>query len=297
MASVQAKLVNRYLRNTMKKLPLAEMEPTKIREVFEKRVIPFLPKSVERESVSGEVSGEWQRPQNAKNGRTILFCHGGGYVFGSPRTHRSMSYPLAVAGAADVFSLDYRLAPENPCPAQIEDALLAYDMLIEQGRDPKSIWIAGDSAGGGLTLSTMLALRDRGGPQPAGGITYSPWTDMTCSGASMSENIGSDVMFQISSIHGGAERYIGELPADDPRASPLFADLEGMAPVLVFASNSEVLRDDGIRFAERAREAGVDAELIVEEGLAHVWPLFNPLIPEAKKAVNQSAAFIERTAP
>lgn len=297
MASIQAKLVNRYLRNTMKKLPLSEMEPTKIREVFEKRIIPLLPKSVEREAVTGAVKGEWQRPKNAKDGRTILFCHGGGYVFGSPRTHRSMSYPLAVAGSADVFSLDYRLAPENPCPAQIEDALHAYDMLIEEGREAKSIWIAGDSAGGGLTLSTMLALRDRGGPQPAGGIVYSPWTDMTCSGASMSENVESDVMFQVSSIFGGADRYRGDLAADDPRASPLFANLEGLSPILVFASNAEVLRDDGIRFAQRARDAGVDAELIVEEGLAHVWPLFNPIVPEAKKAINQSAAFIERTAP
>ena len=297
MASIQAKIVNRYLRNTMKKLPLGEMEPTKIREVFEKRVIPFLPKSVDRSPVEGPVRGEWQRPVNANKGRTVLFCHGGGYVFGSPRTHRSMSYPLAVAAAADVFSLDYRLAPEYPCPAQIEDAVAAFDMLVSEGRDPSSIWIAGDSAGGGLALSTAIALRDRGDTQAAGVVAYSPWTDMTCSGASLSENVESDVMFQVSSIFAGAERYLGGLKPDDPRASPLFADLAGLPPTLIFASNAEVLRDDGIRFAERARAAGVDVELIVEEGLAHVWPLFNPIMPEAKKSIGQSAAFIERTAP
>jgi len=297
MTSIRAQLVNRYLRSTMKKLPLAEMEPEKVREIFEKRIIPLLPKNVARSQVTGDVSGEWQKPDNAKDGRTILFCHGGGYIFGSPRTHRSMSYPLAVAAQADVFSLDYRLAPENPCPAQTEDAVCAFDMLVAEGRDPASIWIAGDSAGGGLTLTTMLALRDRGKAQAAGGITFSPWTDMTCSGASMKENIESDVMFQVSSIHGGAERFIGEIAPDDPRASPLFADYTGLSPLIVFASNAEILRDDGIRVAQKAKAAGVEVELIVEDGLAHVWPLFNPIVPEAKRSIRQCAAFVERTAP
>lgn len=297
MASIRAQLVNRYLRNTMKKLPLAEMEPEKVREIFEKRVVPILPKTVTAIAVDGAIKGEWQKPENAKDGRAILFCHGGGYVFGSPRTHRSMSYPLAVAARADVFSLIYRLAPEHPCPAPIEDALAAFDMLVSEGRDPGSIWISGDSAGGGLTLATILALRDRGGPLPAGGLVFSPWTDMTCSGVAMKENNESDVMFTASSIHGGANRYLGNLAADDPRASPLFADLTGMPPLIVFVSNTEILRDDGIRFAEKAKAAGVDAELIVEDGLCHVWPVFNPIIPEAKRSMERCGAFIEKTAP
>lgn len=294
MPSLRAQLVNAYIRSSFRKLPLPDIDPVELRTHVEKRVLPFLPKSVSREEVTAPVRGEWQRPASAEPGAVIYYLHGGGYVFGSPRTHRSLTYPLAVAARAPVFSLDYRLAPEHPCPAAIEDALAGWDYLLAYGAKPAEIFVGGDSAGGGLALTLMQALKARGSAQPGGAFLYSPWTDLSASGASIVENDGVDSMFKADSIRRGGRRYAGALPPGDPRVSPLFGAFEGLAPLLIFASRHEVLLDDSTRVADKARSAGVHVDFRIEDGLVHVWPLFMPLMPESRRAIDETATFIRR---
>jgi acetyl esterase/lipase len=295
MPSLRARLVSRYVRIVMKPKRLHEIDPPVLRAWVEKRVIPILPKGVAREAVDGAVKGEWLRPDGGGR-RTILYIHGGGYVFGSPRTHRTLTYPLALAAEADVFAAAYRLAPEHRCPAALEDALAAYDWLVGQGRKPAEIVVAGDSAGGGIALATLVALRERGAPMPAGAVLYSPWTDLAVTGESIAKNAGRDAMFNRDSIDGGRWKYLGDLDPRDPRASPLYADLSGLPPLLVFASEAEMLYDDARRLVERARAAGVAATFESRPGLVHIWPLFHALMPEAREAIALSAAFIRERA-
>ncbi|MBI1366684.1 MAG: alpha/beta hydrolase fold domain-containing protein [Alphaproteobacteria bacterium] len=280
----------------MKPKPLHQIEPPVLRAWIEQRTLPLLPKGVAKEEAAGAVRGEWHRPHNAESGRAVLYLHGGGYVFGSPRTHRTVTFPLALAAGADVFSLDYRLAPEHPCPAAIEDAVAAYEFLLSQGREPGSIVFAGDSAGGGLAVTTLLALKERGAPMPAGAVLYSPFVDFTMTGESLDRNEESDAMFNKASIVEGSKHYRGGLDPKDWRLSPIFADLGGLPPMLVFASRSEMLFDDAVRLALKARESGVDMRFEERDGLVHVWPVFHPLLPEAKETIGESADFIrERT--
>ena len=294
MPSMRAKLVNRYIRTVMKPKRLHEIDPPVLREWIEKRTIPLLPKGVAREPITeGPVKGEWVRPEATGVG-TILYLHGGGYVFGSPRTHRNLTYPLSVAARAELFAPVYRLAPEYPCPAAIDDALAAYDWLLSIGRNPERMVIGGDSAGGGLALAMLLALKEKGAPMPAGAVLYSPWTDLSVSGGSIAKNAQRDAMFNRDSIEGGAPRYLGSLAPQDPRASPLFADLSGLPPLLVFASESEMLFDDSVRLVKRAKDAGVSVQFEDREGLVHVWPLFHPMMPEAKEAIAISGEFVQK---
>lgn len=294
MPSLRARLVNRYIRSTFRKLPLPDIDSVKLREAVESRVLPFLPKGVAREEVETAVKGEWLRPSVIEPGRMLLYLHGGGYVFGSPRTHRPITYALALAANAPVFSAAYRLAPEHPCPAAIEDALAAWNWLIATGRRPEEIYVGGDSAGGGLTLALLQALRDKGAAMPGGAFLFSPWADLAARGGSIAENAESDAMFTADSIRRGGAKYAGALALDDPRVSPLYGRFEGLPRMIVFASNSELLRDDSVRIAEKARAAGVDVDLRVEDGLIHVWPLFKPLMPESGRTIADAAVFIRR---
>lgn len=297
MPSLRARLVNGYIRLAMKPKRLHEIEPPVLRAWVEKRAVPLLPKgAVRREVDEAGVSGDFIDPAAGGNGRALLYLHGGGYVFGSPKLYRSLTYPLAIAAEATVFAPVYRLAPEYPCPAAIEDAVSAFDWLVSSGRRPGEIVIGGDSAGGGLTLATLHALKARGGPMPAGAVLYSPWTDLAVTGASMRANAKRDAMFQYDSIEGGRWNYLGDLDPKDPRASPLYADLSGLPPLLIFASSSEMLFDDASRLVEKAIKAGVAVRFEPREGLVHVWPLFHPLMREAKETIALSGAFIrERT--
>lgn len=302
MVSIRAKLLNQYLRRRMKPLPLADIEPFALRSIMNRAAAPLPPSGVEIEAVSrsdsgAPVSGEWLRPQSAPSGQNMIFyMHGGGYVFCSPRTHRGLTMRLAKFSALPVFSLDYRLAPEHPCPAAIEDALAAWDWLTSDvnasARTASEIFIAGDSAGGGLCLALLQALKAAGRPLPAGAILYSPWTDLSSAGASIIENADRDAMFHADALRRGGARYAGGLPLTDPRVSPLYGDLSGLSPMLVFASTVEALRDDSVRLVDKVRLAGGRAEFRLEPALPHVWPLFAPLIPEAGVAIERSAEFI-----
>lgn len=293
MVSLRAQLANRYLRLTMKRMPLHLMEAPALRAYFEARRIPALHKGVTIEVVNEPgVAGEWHRPVAGGDGGVIFYMHGGGYIFGSAGLYRSMTTAMAAIAGADLFSLDYRRAPEHPCPAAIDDALAAYDWLLKKGIAADRIVIGGDSAGGGLALSVLQALRDSGRTMPAGAALFSPWTDLAATGRSVRDNSKSDCMFQEVSIRECGKRYAGRLDLKDPRVSPLYGGFRGLPPLLVLVSADEMLFDDSRRLVEKARNAGVDVQFEQRGGLSHVWPLFYPLYPEAKEAMMITGDFV-----
>lgn len=293
MPSLRAMLFNFYLKGRMKSKPTHLVDPKVLRENTDEIAPRKTPRTLTLEIVAdGPVKGEWHKPANAAPGRTVLYFHGGGYVFGSPKSHRGLTFKLAEEACADVFSADYRLAPEHPFPAAVEDAVAAYQFLLAQGRDPAQLAVGGDSAGGGLTLALLLCCKERGLPMPAAAFLYSPWTDLAATGASLEANEASDVMFKKNYLAQGAKRYIGETDPKTPLVSPLYADLSGLPPTLSFVSSTEVLYDDTTRLHDKLLAAGVASEMIVETGLAHVWPIFYPRFPEAARSIRQTAAFI-----
>jgi epsilon-lactone hydrolase len=243
--------------------------------------------------------GEWLEPLQtsahaAPPARTILYLHGGGYYFCSPQSHRSLVFELAKRANARTFSLDYRLAPEHRFPGALDDAVAAYRQLVADGTPAQSIVIAGDSAGGGLALATLVALRDAGDPLPAGALLFSPWTDLAATGETIRSNDGLDPMFSGPAIARAAQVYLGETPATHPYASPLYADLRGLPPIFMQAGSTEVLLDDARRVADNARAAGVPVEFDVWPKMPHVWQIFAPFIPEARKALDLAAGFVNR---
>lgn len=297
MASIQAILFNWVMRAAFKSKPIHLIDAKILRERTDAMAPKDPPPGAAREIIDGPVKGEWHRPGNAERGRTIFYLHGGGYVFGSPRSHSPFTYALAKESGADVFSLDYRMAPEHPFPAAVDDAVAAYEWLLRHGCEPRHMMISGDSAGGGLTLALLLSIKARGLPMPAGAVLLSPWTDLATTGASLDENEKSDAMFKKLYIVEGARRYLAGADAKAPLASPLYGDLGGLPPMLIFVSDGEVLRDDSTRLQERLRAAGVPSRLVMEKGLIHVWPIFAGRFPEAMKSIREAAAFIrEQTA-
>ena len=244
--------------------------------------------------------GEWLEPiaetERAAPLRTLLYLHGGGYYFCSPKSHRSLVFPLAVHIGARTFSLEYRLAPEHPFPAALDDALAAYRRLVQDGTPPESIVVAGDSAGGGLALALLVALRDAGDALPAAGLLFSPWTDLAATGATLVSNDGLDPMFRGAAIARAAKFYLGTASATHPYASPLYADLTGLPPLLIQAGSTEVLLDDARRVAEWAREAQVEVDFEIWPKMPHVWQLFVPFIPEGRAALEHAAAFARQHA-
>lgn len=240
----------------------------------------------------GDVDAEWIAAPGADPARTILYLHGGGFRIGSVLSHRDLIQRLSEAAGVRVLAIDYRLAPEHAFPAPVEDALAAYRWLLESGHAPARIAIAGDSAGGGLALSCMLAAREAGLPQPCAAYLMSPWTDMTASGASYDTRAARDPMHQRPMILGMAKGYLGKSgDARTPLASPLFADLRGLPPMLVQCGGREVILDDSVALAEQARAAGVDCELDICEPMIHVFQMFAEL-PEAQRALARAAAFL-----
>lgn len=238
--------------------------------------------------------GEWLEPADGRAAPTLLYFHGGGYYFCSPATHRPLVFALSRKLGARSFSVDYRLAPEHPFPAAHDDALAAYAALLAAGVGPGSILIGGDSAGGGLALALLVALRDRGVPLPAGALLFSPWTDLAATGDTLRSNDGLDPMFSGAALGRAARLYIGGASPTDPYLSPLYADPAGLPPLLIQVGSTEVLLDDSRRFAEHARAAGVDTELQIWSGMPHVWQMAVPFMPEASRALDQAAAFGRR---
>jgi phosphinothricin tripeptide acetyl hydrolase len=251
------------------------------------------PTDVTVEAVAApEQPAEWLRPPGVRADAAVLYLHGGGYVIGSPRSHRHLAAAIARTAGVPGLSLDYRLAPEHPFPAALEDAVAAYEWLLARGIGPERIVVAGDSAGGGLTVATLLALRDRGLPRPAGGVAISPWVDLTCSGRSYVSKAGVDPIVLRESVTMMAQAYAGTGDFKAPLVSPLFADLKGVPPLLVLVGSDEVLLDDSLGLGERARAAGVDVRVEEWPAMVHVWPWFLGMLDEADRAVGVIGDFV-----
>jgi len=243
---------------------------------------------------AGGVPAEWNAAAGARTGHVVVYFHGGGYCMGSLDTHRGLAARISRLANLRVLSVDYRLAPEHPHPAAVEDAVAAYRFVLDSGIEPGNIALAGDSAGGGLTLAALLALRDRGLPLPACGVGISAWTDMTASGDSIKTKADEDPMIGDTSVlEMMIESYVGgDADRKAPLASPLFADLSGLPPLLLQVGSAEVLLDDSTRLAERARAAGVDVTLKVWQDMFHVWHAFAEMLPEGMEATQELADFV-----
>lgn len=241
------------------------------------------------------VPGEWVTAPNVQLG-VILYLHGGAYTLGSITTHRELAARLSRSTGTSVLVINYRLAPEHPYPAALDDATTAYRWLLKQGNDPAHIIIAGDSAGGGLTLATLVALRDFGVTLPAGAVCISPWTDLTCSGDSIQSKSQEDLILSMESLSRSANSYAGGHDLRTPLISPLYADLKGLPPLLIQVGTDEILLDDARRVAEKAKKAGVDVTLEIWDEMFHVFQII-PFMPETKKAMGQIGDFVERILP
>lgn len=241
--------------------------------------------------VAGDSPAAWLTPAGARSDAVVYYLHGGGYTFGSMTTYRDLLERLTRQSHTRALWLDYRLAPECPFPAAVEDALAGYRWLLAQGVQPERIVIAGESAGGGLALATMLAARDAGVPLPAGAALASPWTDLTGRSATAITRADVDPMLVGAHIAHGGQRYLAGADPHNPLASPLFADLRGLPPLLIHVGDCEVLLDDSRKLAERARQAGVAVTLRVWDGMFHAFPIFT-FLPEAREAVDEMAEFV-----
>lgn len=239
------------------------------------------------------VPAEWVTAPNADADKALLYLHGGGYVTGSIASHRGMAANLSRATGCRALIIDYRLAPEHPYPAQIEDAHTAYRWLLNGGIDASSIIVAGDSAGGGLTVATLLAARDAGDPLPAAGVCISPWVDMEGIGDSMTSKAGEDPMVTHAGLLEMASHFLGGADPRAPLAAPLYADLAGLPPLLIIVGTAEVLLDDAVRLHEKALAAGVDSALQKWDEMVHIWPWFAPFLPEGQAAIERIGEFAQ----
>lgn len=245
-----------------------------------------------RQVDAGGVPSELVSADGASNDTVTLYLHGGGYVIGSPRTHREFARRLSSASAAQVLVIDYRLAPENPFPAPAEDAVTAYRWLLDEGYAPNRMSIAGDSAGGGLTAATLVSIRDQGLPLPACGVCLSPWVDMEGSGDSMTTRADRDPMVQKEGLVSMAGVYLADADPRSPLAAPMYANLDGLPPLLIQVGASETLFDDAVRLDEKARAAGVETTFEEWDDMIHVWHIFAPILDEGQQAIERMAEFM-----
>src|SRR5713101_3453824 len=242
---------------------------------------------------AGGVKSEWVTAPNADPGRAVLYLHGGGYVIGSMNTHRDLAARISRAAKARVLLIDYRLAPEHPFPAAVEDSVAAYRWMLAQGLKPNRIAVAGDSAGGGLAVATLVAIRDAKLPIPGAGVCLSPWVDMEGIGKSMESKAAIDPVVQREGLLGMAAAYLGGQNPRSPLAAPLYADLKGLPPLLIQVGEAETLLDDSTRLADRAKAAGVSAKLEVWPEMIHVWQVFASFLPEGQQAVDGIGGFLK----
>lgn len=224
--------------------------------------------------------------------RHVLFLHGGGFIIGSPSLYRHLTWRIAETTRARVLAVDYRLAPEHPFPAALEDAVSAYHWLLANGADSRRIAVMGDSAGGGLVFSLMLRLRDEGVPLPGAAVALSPWTDLALTGPSLRMNATADPMLSAEDPPQFVDDYLAGTDPRTPYASPLYGDPAGLPPTIIQVGSDEVLRDDAVRMADRMRAAGCQVELEIWPRMPHVWHVFVPVIPEARRALERIGSFV-----
>jgi acetyl esterase/lipase len=240
----------------------------------------------------GSVPGEWVSALGDDSEKVILYLHGGGYTMGSLKSSRAMVSELSSASGINALVVDYRLAPEHPFPAAVEDSTAAYRRLLDQGTRPDRVVIVGDSSGGGLALALLVTLRDSGIAPPAAAVLLSPWTDLAGTGESMITRADVDPWLTPDQNRANAALYAGETDLKNPLVSPLYADLGGLPPLLIHVGGDEIMLDDSTRLADRARAAGVEVTLDIWEGMWHAWHHFAPKLPEAVRAIEQIGKFI-----
>lgn len=243
---------------------------------------------------AGGVAAEWLLPADATANASLLYLHGGGYALGSIESHRHMAAQIAEAAGVRTLIIEYRLAPEHPFPAGLEDAVTAYHWLRAEGTAPSDIVISGDSAGGGLTMATLLSLKKEGAAMPAGAALISPWVDLEGTGESMKTKGAQDPIIRAQGLAAFTKYYVGGHDPQAPLASPLYGDLAGLPPLLIHVGSAEVLLDDSTRLAKKATEAGVEVELDVWEEMIHVWHYYAERIPEGRDAIAKIADFIKQ---
>ncbi len=253
-----------------------------------------IPKGTDISAVVAEgIAGEWVRAPAAGTERAILYLHGGAFVMGSPATHRELAARLSAAMSARVLVLDYRLAPEHPFPAAMQDAISAYRWLLDTGYTEQNLILGGDSAGGGLALQTLLALRDEGSPLPAAAFFLSPVTDMVrLDGESYSTRAHLDPIASPETHRIIMPHYVGENAPDTPLLSPVNMDLSGLPPLCIHVGDHEVLLSDSVRFAERARACHVDVEFKAWPTMWHVFQANARFVPEARQSIDEIARFV-----
>lgn len=296
--SIQSVITNLVLRYQFKRAGRGPLNVHKARHMVSKMAkrYPPPPKEITHTPVAAQPAGalcsaEWLSVANPK--RTVLYFHGGGYFFCGLDTHRPTCAYLARTAQAKVLSVDYRMAPEHVFPAAVDDAVAWWKELLRQGVEPGKVVFAGDSAGGGLALACLVASRDQGLPMPAGAVLFSPWSDLSCSGETMKTLSDADVMFNPESLPEAAALYLAGKPANTPLASPLFADLRGLPPLMIHASKHEILLADSTRLHERATQQGIQSELHLKAKMPHVWPTML-MLPEARQTLKECGAFIAR---
>ena len=273
-----------------------DLQIEKERAAMEKLAALFRPSIYAKHTtVSADgVSAEWITPPGAMESRVILYLHGGSYAVGSIDSHRVLVGNIAHAAHARALAIDYRLAPEHPHPAALRDTLTTYRWLLSQAPPPDHVIVAGDSAGGGLALATAVALREANEPLPTALVCLSPWTDLTLSGERYTDNAASDLILTADRLATFARWYLGEADPSSPLASPLYANLSGLPPILIQVGSDEMLLSDATRVAERAKAAGVNVVLETWEGMQHEWQFASRLLPEAREAIIHIGAFIQK---
>jgi len=289
-------MASEQLNKVIERIKSAPQNPNaslEARRAGMERISERVPSDVICEKVSANgVDAEWIAAPGAAADRVILYFHGGGYVLGSINTHRAMVSRIARASIARALAIDYRLAPEHPFPAAVDDAIASYRWLLAQGYKPHKIVIAGDSAGGGLTLAALLAIRDAKLPMPAGAVPISPWTDLEGTGESVRTRAARDVMVTQENLAGSAKQYYGAHNPKDPLVSPVHADFSGLPPMLIHVGDAEILLDDATRVAKSAKAAGVNVELEVWDDMPHVWHVFAKILPEGQQAIDKIGKFV-----
>ena len=240
------------------------------------------------------VLAEWVAAPNANDNSAVLFLHGGAYILGSIESNRELAARISKSTRSRVLNIEYRLAPENPFLAAVEDATDAYRWVLDQGIDPAQIAIAGASAGGGLTVAALVSFRDSGSPMPACAVCISPWVDLECIGETMTSKAGVDPMIQRDGLVGIANIYLNGPDPRTPLAAPLHVDLTGLPPTLVLVGTWETLLSDSTRLVEKAESAGVDVTLEQWDEMIHVWPIYAPVLPEGQQAIDRIGEFVRQ---
>jgi acetyl esterase/lipase len=294
--SLRADVMRFALRHVIRPHIQAEASLPAVRRrlVFLGRLIPRPPRGTDTATIdAGGVAAVWITTPASRPDRHVLYLHGGGYLFGSPPLYRDMTWRIARATRARVLCLDYRLAPEHPFPAALDDAVTAYRWLLAQGADPRRVALMGDSAGGGLVFAALLRLRDEGVPLPAAAVAVSPWTDLALSGASFRANAGIDPLIPVEHAERAVALYLAGADPLNPYASPIYGDAAGLPPALIMVGSDEVLHDDAVRMAERLQAAGCEVTLDVWPRMFHAWHMQVRVMPEAKAAVARACAFVD----